>query len=235
MAIASRSEGSYVHLDHEQPTTSNAFPSMSNHNTRPLLLHATTSHEGPTVSIPVPVAPYEIWMSAHALKEQFSRLAPPLSDQADDEDDRDAERHAQVVLCASFMGFLCGKVNAARGTQINDVPPEVKVLQQVWFTFNTSFLRLSPIGQPGSESIDVHQLTAPLDPEARANALRSYLDAFILLDAFKNRDPSLRDIQLPTPLLFRLAHADKAKVFGVFGGQGTNEVWYSLFLLGQCR
>lgn len=230
MATTSRSDGSYVHLDHlhdhDLPTTSSAALAAVSMSaaTRPLVLHATAaaaaaSEPSATVAIPIPVAPYEIWMVAQALNERFARQPPSVVLPADA-----SAEHTQVALCASFLRFLAHTVHSQRAAQAADVPPEVKVLQHAWFAFNTTFLHLAPTGQPGPGSRDVHQLTASLDTDARVAVLRAYFDAYVLLDAFKNRDDSFREMHLPTPLLLRLAQQDKAKVFGVFGGQGTNEV-----------
>jgi fatty acid synthase subunit beta len=70
---------------------------------------------------------------------------------------------------------------------------------------------------------DVHSLVAPFDPEARKSVLSSY---FLALSTLENKLPSEEVPRSAASALLSAAAKGEASIFGLFGGQGINEVYF---------
>ncbi|KAF8300132.1 hypothetical protein DL93DRAFT_2027532, partial [Clavulina sp. PMI_390] len=73
-------------------------------------------------------------------------------------------------------------------------------------------------------STDIHSLTALLAPESRKNILQGY---FAALAALESRVAPAEVPRPPPSALLEAAKAGKASIYGLFGGQGTNEVYFA--------
>ncbi|KDN47732.1 hypothetical protein K437DRAFT_273590 [Tilletiaria anomala UBC 951] len=74
---------------------------------------------------------------------------------------------------------------------------------------------------------EIHTLASKFDAESRDTVVRAYFEAFALLEKVAvSGDKDVPTPVLPTPKLFTLAEQGQATVFGIFGGQGSNEVYF---------
>ncbi|CBQ73371.1 related to fatty acid synthase, beta and alpha chains [Sporisorium reilianum SRZ2] len=206
------SDDSYVELS----TTS----SQSSGNGNGTLLRALTvaSTTGVEVQIPVPSQPFDAWIVADVLREEFQRslaASPEANDVLEVQDEQDqagaadkAVSEAKVSLAAKFLGFVASRVSLKPASSSH----ELNLLQHAWTHFHDEFL-----AQHGS----VHDLVAAIDSDLRTPVLRSYFEAFVLLESTDKAKPSL-----VTPKLFSLSAQNKAEVHAVFGGQGNNEAYF---------
>lgn len=200
------SDDSYVELS-----------SQSSGNGNGLLLRALTvaSPSGPEVQIPVPSQPFDAWIVADVLREEFHRslaASPEVTDALEVQEEQDvagvaaqkAAGEAKINLAAKFLGFLASRASVKTSSH------ELNLLHHAWTHFHDEFVAVH-----GS----VHDLVAAIDSDLRTSVLRSYFEAFAQLEAAGKAKPSL-----VTPKLFSLSAQNKAEVHAVFGGQGNNEV-----------
>lgn len=202
------SDDSYVEL-----STASSQSSASGNGTllRALTIASTTGLE---VQIPVPSQPFDAWIVADVLREEFQRslaASPEATDVLEVQEEQEeagaadkAASEAKVNLAAKFLGFLASRVSLKASNH------ELKLLQHAWAHFHEEFL-----AQHGS----VHDLVAAIDSDLRTPVLRSYFEAYAQLESADKAKPSL-----VTPKLFSLSAQNKAEVHAVFGGQGNNEV-----------
>lgn len=205
IAKGSPSDDSYVDLS--------ATSSQSGANgvvLRPLTI---ASPAGLEVQVPVPSAPFDAWIAADVLREEFQRslaASPEQNDVLEVKEELDQAglvqkaREAQISLSAKFLGFLASRVSAKSSQH------ELNVLHYSWIHFHNDIL---------SEHSSVHDLIATLDTDLRTPILRSFYEAFVQLEKVSKVKPALT-----TPKLFGLSAHGKAQIHAVFGGQGNNEV-----------
>jgi hypothetical protein len=203
----------YSEESYEVLASRSGSPSHSGDAKRPLQLNSASTQ----IRIPVPVAPYEAWIAAVILRDDFHRASPSIWSDAErdalaikeealeEEDEEDEEGQssslqlqakkkqktleARLILTSRFLSFLAGKIEAGKkGSSTH----EFKVLESTWLYFNKNFL---------GDTIDVHKLVASLDVDVRSLV------------------PGIQ-----TPKLLTLAQQGGAELFALFGGQGSNEV-----------
>lgn len=192
------------------------------------------------VRIPVPVSPYEAWIAAVVLRDEFHRnLASLQSTEEKDAlaiKDEEAESAADQEAEAEEHDETSSREKELAATRRRQKRLEAQIILTGKFLgflaskFNTS--SSNPLTITGNyeanvlqctwvffqrqflgDVVDIHKLASTLDVDVRASLLRSYYEALILVDT---------DIQ--TPKLLRLAKDGGAEIFALFGGQGTNEV-----------
>ncbi|KAG8905251.1 3-oxoacyl-[acyl-carrier-protein] synthase [Tulasnella sp. 403] len=169
--------------------------------TRLLILNSGSSR----VSIPVSASCQE-WVVAETLREEFSYSFDPLAVASTD----DSSAEAVAELAASFIAFV------AEGVQNQPSNDRTHVLKSLLSHFTTTFL----------SEVDIHNLTATYDQDVRKRILSSY---FLGLSILETRVPSTQ-IPRPSPsALFQAAAAGDASLYAIFGGQGTNEVYFDEF------
>lgn len=100
------------------------------------------------------------------------------------------------------------------GTNVNKCAPDTSVLQAALKQFTSQFL----------SSTDIHTLTATYSPETRKDILSGYFAALATLEA---RVAPAEVPRAPQSALLTAAKSGKASIYGLFGGQGTNEVYFS--------
>ena len=219
----------YSEESYEDLASPSGSPSQGVEARRPIQLSTASTQ----VRIPVPVAPYEAWIAAVVLRDEFHRASQNLwSDserevlESKDEQARDGEEdesesssaqlqaknkqrslEARLVLTSKFLSFLAAKVEGSKkGSQTH----EFKVLESVWVYFSKHFL---------GDDTDIHKLAATLDVDVRSAVLCAYYEAFVLLDAANAAVPAIS-----TPKLLTVAEQGGVEIFALFGGQGSNEV-----------
>lgn len=213
------SDDSYVELS----TTS----SQSSGNGNGSLLRALTiaSTSGLEVQIPVPSQPFDAWIVADVLREEFQRslaASPEATDALEVQEEQEnaagaaekAASEAKINLAAKFLGFLASRASVKTSSH------ELNLLHHAWAHFHEEFL---------AEHGSVHDLVAAIDTDLRSSVLRSYFEAYVQLETAGKAKPSL-----VTPKLFSLSADNKAELHAVFGGQGNNEVSTFLSILLSC-
>lgn len=216
------SDDSYVEL------SATSSQSSGNGTGNGALLRALTiaSTTGLEVHIPVPSQPFDAWIVADVLREEFQRslaASPAAIDVLEVQEEQDqagaaekAAGEAKINLAAQFLGFLASRASVKTSSH------ELNLLQHAWTHFHDEFLAAH-----GS----VHDIVAAIDSDLRTPVLRSYFEAYVQLESANKAKPSLI-----TPKLFSLSAQNKAEVHAVFGGQGNNEVsTVSIFLLSAAR
>ena len=115
---------------------------------------------------------------------------------------------ATVELFARFLAFVAKNLNS----DPNSSRPRTNLLLSAFKHFTESYL----------SSKDVHTLTSTFDLDVRRTVISSYFKALAKLES-----SGITDIprQPPSALLAAAKDAD-ASIYAVFGGQGTNEVYF---------
>jgi fatty acid synthase subunit alpha, fungi type len=157
------------------------------------------------ISIPVSTRNDE-WTCAEILREEFVHLHQTLAVQAAPEVENAAE--PAVELCARFLAFIANSID--NNKECKDV--RISLLLSAFRHFTTTYLSTK----------DIHTLTSAFDTEARNVVLASYFLALATL-----RESKVSDIPSgPQSALLDATAKDTASLFALFGGQGTNEVYF---------
>jgi len=118
------------------------------------------------------------------------------------------DSEATVELFARFLAFVAKSVNS----DPNSSRPRTNLLYNVFKHFAESYLA----------SQDVHTLTSAFDLDVRRTIISSYFKALATLES-----SGVTDIpRQPPSALFTAAKDGDASIYAVFGGQGTNEVYF---------
>ncbi|KAJ7769033.1 fatty acid synthase, partial [Mycena olivaceomarginata] len=158
------------------------------------------------VSIPVSTSTDE-WISAEILRDEFVH-EQSLVDAIDTTADLENEAEAAVELAARFLGFVAQKLHQLT----ESTAARTSLLLNVFKYFTSAYLHTK----------EIHCLVASYDTEVRKTVLSSY---FLALAAL--RENKVDDIPSgPHSALLAAVAAKKASVFALFGGQGTNEVYF---------
>ena len=118
------------------------------------------------------------------------------------------DSEATVALFARFLAFVAKSVNS----DPNSSHPRTNLLYNAFKHFNDSYLA----------SQDVHTFTSTFDLHVRKTVISSYFKALTTLEA-----GGITDIpRHPPSALLDAAKDGDASIYAVFGGQGTNEVYF---------
>ncbi|KAF9532470.1 fatty acid synthase [Crepidotus variabilis] len=169
--------------------------------TRPLILTFGQLR----ISIPVSTQSDE-WIAAEVLRDEFSHIQAQL-DAVDSTAQLENEAEATVELSARFLAHVADSINK----DAQSIKARTALLFNVLKHFTSTYLATK----------DVHTITSVFDTEVRKVVLTAYFTAVAALKA--------QSIDLPTQspsALFEAAASSKASVFALFGGQGTNEVYF---------
>lgn len=120
----------------------------------------------------------------------------------------DNEAEATIELSAQFLAFIAKKLS----NEIECKEAYISVLLSAFKFFTSSYLTTK----------DVHSLSADFDIETRKTVLSAYFHALATLQA----DDSVDAPEVQQPALISDAKAGKASIYAIFGGQGTNEVYF---------
>ncbi|KAF8071859.1 fatty acid synthase [Lyophyllum atratum] len=170
--------------------------------TRPLILSLGQIR----VSIPVSTNPDE-WIVAEVLRDDFAHNQT-LLDAVDATAQLENENEATVELVARFLAFVTEKLH----DEAQSTAARTSLLLNLLKHFTSSYLA----------SKDVHSLTSAFDTEVRKAVLSAYFQAVAALQS-----QNVADIPTgPVSALLSAATSGKASIFALFGGQGTNEVYF---------
>ena len=118
------------------------------------------------------------------------------------------EAEVTVELSAKFIAFVTQKLHE----EPQSIEARISLLVNMLKHFTTSFLSTK----------DIHSLTSSFDTEVRKVVLSSYFKATSALQA-----QGVSDIPTsPNSALLSAAFSGKASIYALFGGQGTNEVYF---------
>jgi fatty acid synthase subunit beta len=169
-------------------------------------LHGEHVLNGPQVSVPVSTSTDE-WISAEVLREEFLH-EQSLLDAVDTTAQLENEAEATVELAARFLGYVAQKLHQLP----ESTAARTSLLLNVFKHFTSTYLHTK----------DIHSLAASYDTEVRKAVLSSYFLALATL-----RENKVDEVPSgPHPALLTAVAAKKASVFALFGGQGTNEVYF---------
>ncbi|KAG5646963.1 hypothetical protein DXG03_001686 [Asterophora parasitica] len=161
---------------------------------------------GHAVSIPVSTNPDE-WIAAEVLRDEFAH-SQTLLDAVDATAQPENQHEATIELVASFLGFVAQRVPEEPAS----IAARTGLLLNVLKFFTASYLA----------SKDVHTLTSAFDTEVRKAVLSAYFQAVAALQS-----QNVADIPIgPQSALLSAATSGDASIFALFGGQGTNEVYF---------
>jgi len=201
-------------------------------STRPLVLSNLPT--GTRVHLPVPESNY---VAAEILRDVFTRylddnedakvaLAFDEVDTSEENSDEDAgssstaissakaqlKKDRQLVLLALFLRLVASPAHT-NSSKNSRAEVNISILQAAVTYLVDAFLE--------PQSIDIHALAFKLDTEQRRIVIRSYFEARTVLSHAGKTNLS------SGPLSKLLMDKDgKAVIHAVFGGQGTNEVYF---------
>ncbi|KAF9007571.1 fatty acid synthase [Cyathus striatus] len=172
--------------------------------TRPLILSLDTIR----LSIPVSTKADE-WIAAEVLRDEFTHIQSGLdavTTTAEFTDENSAE--ASADFAARFLAHVAESVH----TDSQSTTARIALLLNVFKFFTATYLHTK----------DVHSLTASYATETRKIVLRAYFHALAALQS-----ASVQNIPAqPQSKLLGAAKAGDASIYALFGGQGTNEVYF---------
>lgn len=157
------------------------------------------------MSFPVPANGDE-WIVAELLRDQFT-TTHNAQDTIDTTAQLENELQASIELYALFLRFVAEKLDAEPQSQ----DARAALLLDALKHFTALYL---------SEH-DIHKVSADFDIDARKNVLSAYYYALATLEE--------KDVDVPrapVSALFSAAESGDASVYALFGGQGTNEVYF---------
>ncbi|TFK33214.1 fatty acid synthase [Crucibulum laeve] len=170
--------------------------------TRPLIISLGQIR----VSIPVSTKTDE-WIAAEVLRDEFTHIQSTL-DAVDTTAELENEAEATVELAARFLSLVAKSL----GKDPQSTQARTALLYNVFEHFTSTYLATK----------DVHSLSAAYATETRKIVLAAYFHAVAEL-----RNKNVQDIpQQPKSALLAASANGKASIFALFGGQGTNEVYF---------
>ncbi|KAK2463415.1 hypothetical protein APHAL10511_004501 [Amanita phalloides] len=167
------------------------------HATRPLTLVLGKTR----ISIPISSIGDE-WFVAGILKDDFLFENATIEDASITHD----EAISEMELSARFMGHIASKIQTNNASS----DAHVQLLLDIFKFFNNSYLVVN----------DIHVVASGYDAELRKLILASYFKTFSVLE--EHVDASKR----PRSAILSAARSKKASIYAVFGGQGTNEIYF---------
>ncbi|PPQ94469.1 hypothetical protein CVT25_001102 [Psilocybe cyanescens] len=170
--------------------------------TRPLILTLGQIR----VSIPVSTQANQ-WIAAEVLRDEFAHIQSQL-DAVDSTAQLENEAEATVELSARFLAHVAA--NITKDPQSTSA--RTSLLLNVLKHFTSSYLATK----------DVHTLVSAFDTVTRKVVLAAYISAVAAL-----QEQHISDIpSQPESALLSSQASGKASIFALFGGQGTNEVYF---------
>ncbi|KAI0749711.1 fatty acid synthase [Daedaleopsis nitida] len=170
--------------------------------TRPIQIQS-----GPIrISVPVSTQADE-WTAAEVLRDEFIHVQT-IEDAIETTAALENTTEASVELLSRFLSFVVGKLDEDAQSEAARTSILLKSLKY----FTASYL----------SSQDIHVIVAAFDTEVRQTVLAAYFQALAALEA-KN----VSDIpRAPSSALLSAATRGDASIYALFGGQGTNEVYF---------
>lgn len=145
------------------------------------------------------------WIAAEVLREEFVHSIKVQDVVGATEQLEGAKAEAEVELLAKFLAF-----SAIRADHSSH---HIAVLLSVFRHFTATYLTTK----------DVHSLVVSYDTAMRKDVLTAYFSALTTLES------RVEPLEIPRPppsALLTAVSQSKATVYALFGGQGTNEVYF---------
>lgn len=146
------------------------------------------------------------WIVAEVLSNEFIHTQSQLN-VVDGSTQSENKAEANIELVAKFLAHVAAGINE----DAQSMEARTALLSNVFKFFTSTYL---------SEK-DIYTLTSAFDTETRKTVLSSYYQAVASLTE--------RNINFPTQpnsALLEAAVSNKVSIFALFGGQGTNEVYF---------
>ncbi|KAI0649410.1 fatty acid synthase [Trametes meyenii] len=170
--------------------------------TRPMQIQS-----GPIrISIPVSTQADE-WTAAEVLRDEFTHIQK-TDDAIDNTAELENTTEAAVELFARFLRFAAQKLDEDAQSEAARTSILFKSLKY----FTSSYLSTQ----------DIHVIAAAFDTEVRKTVLASYFTALAALEAKQVSGIP----RAPASALLSAATRGDASIYALFGGQGTNEVYF---------
>ncbi|KAH8100945.1 fatty acid synthase [Cristinia sonorae] len=163
---------------------------------RPIFIQSASTR----VSIPVPAQGDE-WAAAEIVRDEFAQEQIEL-------ESVEEPAEAIVELFARFLASVAQKLDVEPSSS----SARTSVLLSAFKHFTTTYL---------SEQ-DIHNVTASYQPDVRKTVLSSYYLTLAKLEAKKISNIP----RAPASALLTAATKGDASIYAIFGGQGTNEVYF---------
>ncbi|EIW57289.1 fatty acid synthase [Trametes versicolor FP-101664 SS1] len=158
------------------------------------------------ISIPVSTDADE-WTAAEVLRDDFTHVQT-TDDAIETTAELENATEATVELFARFLRFAAEKLDEDAQSE----PARTSILLKSLKYFTKTYL----------SSQDIHVIAAAFDTEVRKTVLASYFKALATLEA-----KQVSAIPYgPSSALLSAAKRGDASVYALFGGQGTNEVYF---------
>ncbi|KAH9856627.1 fatty acid synthase [Lenzites betulinus] len=158
------------------------------------------------ISIPVSTDADE-WTAAEVLRDDFTHVQT-TDDAIETTAELENATEATVELFARFLRFVAEKLDE----DAQSGAARTSILLKSLKYFTTSYL----------SSQDIHVISAGFDTDVRKTVLASYFAAVAALEAKQVSDIP----RAPAGALLSAASRGDASVYALFGGQGTNEVYF---------
>ncbi|OJT02257.1 Fatty acid synthase subunit alpha [Trametes pubescens] len=158
------------------------------------------------ISIPVSTDADE-WTAAEVLRDDFTHVQT-TDDAIETTAELENATEATVELFARFLRFAAEKLDEDAQSE----PARTSILLKSLKYFTKTYL----------SSQDIHVIAAAFDTEVRKTVLASYFKALATLEA--NQVSAIP--YGPSSALLSAAKRGDASVYALFGGQGTNEVYF---------
>lgn len=170
------------------------------------VLVESLSNEYRQVSIPVS-SKTEEWIAAEVLRDEFVHSQKDL-DAVDVTAELENKWEATLEVFARFLAFVAASLHE----DVQSTCARTSFLANVFAHFISTYLTEK----------DVHSVAATCDTDVRKTVLSSYFQALAALEDSKVNVISTT----PSSALLSAAEKGDASVFALFGGQGTNEVYF---------
>ncbi|KAH7913599.1 hypothetical protein BJ138DRAFT_606981 [Hygrophoropsis aurantiaca] len=171
-------------------------------STRPIIISVANTR----VSIPVSTQSDQ-WIAAEVLRDDFIQSQNQIDAVANTAELEDASQ-ASVELYARFLAYISQYVTE----ESQCLKARTSVLLNVFSHFVSTYLA----------DKDIFSFVIPFDAEVRAIILSAFFLARATLEQQRVSDLPAP----PTSALFDAVEEDEASIYALFGGQGTNEVYF---------
>ena len=148
------------------------------------------------------------WTAAEVLKDEFTHTQSQRDD-VDTTAQLEDEIIASIELSARFLKHIAESITE----DLYSSHARTALLLNVLKYFTSAYL----------STRDIHSLTSTFDADTRKIVLSAY---FYAVATLKARDVHVSIPKQPESALLTAAFSKKASVFALFGGQGTNEVYF---------
>ncbi|KIJ51487.1 hypothetical protein M422DRAFT_203704 [Sphaerobolus stellatus SS14] len=159
------------------------------------------------IRITVPVsAKISDWIAAEILREEFVHVTK-VQDAVDNAEELEGTVEAEVELLAKLISYVAAK--AAK----EHTSGYTSVLLHAFRYFTQTYLSTN----------EIHTLVAAYDTAVRKDVLTAYFAGLATLESLV---PSADIPRAPSSALLAAVSESKASIYALFGGQGTNEVYF---------